>query len=90
MLDAKMISSISDFLEANLFIAIGIINFVLIYNKYVLRSDGYEINWVWGWWRDYQLIRTKPKYKTLKSILYACFSYLLGILVLGVLINAFK
>jgi hypothetical protein len=80
----------NDFLEANLFVAIAIINAVLIYNKYILRSDGYEINWVWGWWRDYQIIKTIPKYKTLKKISYACFSYLFGILVLGVLINAFK
>jgi hypothetical protein len=80
----------NDFLDANLFIAIGLINAVLIYNKYVLKSDGHKVYWIGGWWRDYQIIKTIPKYKTLKRILYACFSYLIGILVLGVLINAFK
>ncbi len=51
----------NDFLEANLFIAIGIINTVLIYNKYILKSDGHKVNWVCGWWRDYQIIKTVPK-----------------------------
>jgi MFS superfamily sulfate permease-like transporter len=85
-----MINSINDFLEANLFIAIAMINAVLIYNKYVLKSDGHRIYWVWGWWRDCQIIKTTPKYKTLKCILYASFFYLMGVLVLGILINAFK
>jgi len=85
-----MITSMNNFLEANLFIAIVIINTVLIYNKCVLKSDGHKVYWVWGWWRDYQIIKTIPKYKNLKRILYASFLYLAGILVLGVLTNAFK
>jgi hypothetical protein len=85
-----MITSINSFLEANLYIAIVIINAVLIYNKYVLKSDGHKVYWVWGWWGDYQIIKTITKYKNLKRLLYANFLYLAGILVLGVLTNAFK
>ena len=85
-----MINSINDFLGVNLFIAIAMINALLIYNKYVLKSDGHDVYWVWGWWRDYQIIKTTPKYKNLKRILYASFLYLIGVLVLGVLINAFE
>jgi len=85
-----MITSINDFLEVNLFIGIVIINAVLIYNKYVLKSDGHKVYWVWGWWRDYQIIKTIPKYKHLKRILYGSLVYLMGILVLGALINTFK
>jgi hypothetical protein len=85
-----MMNSTDDFLEANLFIAIATINAVLIYSKYLLRSDGHRVSWVWGWWRDCQIIKTTPKYKTLKCILYASFFYLMGVLVLNILITALK
>jgi hypothetical protein len=84
-----MLTSINSFLEANLLIAILVINAMLIYNKSILKSDGHKVYWAWGWWKDYQIVKTVPKYKNLKRLLQACLFYLVGILVLGVLTNIF-
>ncbi len=76
MLDAKTINSINDFLEANLFIAVVMVNVVLIYGRHVPISDGYAVDWVWGWWKECQIISTTPKYKTLERTLCGSFTRL--------------
>ena len=54
-------ASMYDLIGFNLFLSIAAFIGSLIYMKYFLSANGFEINWLWGWDRDFSIVKKISK-----------------------------
>jgi hypothetical protein len=90
--------TVDNFVDFNLLLSIVALNISLVYMKYFLSTNGIKVNWLWGWGRDFRILRRicrtnatstliRDKAKKIMYSIYFSIGYLIATGVFGVVFS---
>jgi hypothetical protein len=89
-------TTMNEFIGFNLFLSMAAFNISLIYMKYFLSTNGFKINWLWGWGREFSTVKqiSNSLHNSLRGearkVVYGIYfsvGYLIGAGVFGVIFS---